>query len=48
MLEGKRQRFLTEVIAVDQQSTASALPLRAMAVQGGHRAGHGRRDRVTP
>ncbi|OSC62502.1 helix-turn-helix transcriptional regulator, partial [Streptomyces sp. 4F] len=36
MLEGKRQRFLTEVIAVDQQSTASALPLRAMAVQGGH------------
>ncbi|RSS97770.1 helix-turn-helix transcriptional regulator [Streptomyces sp. WAC02707] len=36
LLEGKRRRFLTDVIAVDQESTASALPLRAMAVQGGH------------
>ncbi|GGZ41831.1 LuxR C-terminal-related transcriptional regulator [Streptomyces poonensis] len=36
MLEGKRQRFVTEVIMVGQDHTASRLPLSAMAVRGGH------------
>ncbi|CAM5395466.1 PAS domain-containing protein OS=Streptomyces alboniger OX=132473 GN=CP975_32155 PE=4 SV=1 [Streptomyces alboniger] len=36
MLEGKRHRFLTDVIAVGQEDSASALPLRAMAVRGAH------------
>ncbi|AZS88707.1 PAS domain-containing protein [Streptomyces griseoviridis] len=36
MLEGKRHRFATEVIAVGQESAASMLPLSAMAVRGAH------------
>ncbi|WP_260333212.1 PAS domain-containing protein [Streptomyces beigongshangae] len=36
MLEGKRHRFTTEVIAVGQDNTTSTLPLSAMAVRGGH------------
>ncbi|MFI8909300.1 PAS domain-containing protein [Streptomyces albidoflavus] len=35
MLDGKRHRFATEVIAVDQERTASTLPLNALAVRGG-------------
>ncbi|WP_282613655.1 PAS domain-containing protein [Streptomyces sp. XM4193] len=36
MLEGKRHRFATEVIAVGSEADASMLPLSAMAVRGGH------------
>ncbi|MFE9681787.1 PAS domain-containing protein [Streptomyces sp. NPDC006285] len=36
MLEGKRHRFVTEVIAGGREDTTSMLPLSAMAVRGGH------------
>ncbi|WP_320774076.1 PAS domain-containing protein [Streptomyces sp. CRN 30] len=36
MLEGKRHRFATEIIAVGGDHATATLPLSAMAVRGGH------------